>query len=229
MRKYLWFFIIAILIVVFIYIFQNTPAPSSDLGTTASQDRFSVTVTNVSEEQTLSPGVFVVHDGQFSLNYDGELAPTEIIPLAEYGEPDSFIEFIKNQTGVIGVYPVNEPLPPGESLTFAIGMPDDAIGDARLSGVEMVVTSNDGIAVLSSVPLFENGTPVDLVVDASNYDTGVEENKPLGSGYGAGQPDPSRGEDNIDNGTATEPQALVRVHPQLTETIMEVQIVPVAP
>jgi len=68
----------------------------------------------------------------------------------------------------------------------------------------------------------ENGTALSSTTDAKNYDAGTEENAALGSGFEGGQPDPSRGEENIENGVPTEEP--VSMHPQLNETVMQVVI-----
>jgi hypothetical protein len=58
-----------------------------------------------------------------------------------------------------------------------------------------------------------------------NKDAGTEDNQPLGSGLAGGQPDSSKGEENIENGVSTEEP--VSPHPQLTEIIMRVSVIPV--
>jgi hypothetical protein len=183
--------------------------------------QYSVTVKNVSEDQPLSPGVFVTHTSDATLDFQGTQSPVALEPLAEYGANDDFIAFLGDVPGVLSIYAVNEPIAPGEEITFNVEA--DNSGNVYISGIQMVVGSNDGYALMNAVRL--DGEAV--TVEALNYDNGTEENENLLGGFDAGQPDPQRGDDNIDNGTATDPQEDVAVHEQLTQTIMEVTITPV--
>ena len=182
-----------------------------------------VTIINTSDDQPLAPGVYVIHQGSFSLNYDGQQSPASFESMAEVGSANALKEFIEGQAGVLAVYVNEAPIGPGGSERIEMMAPPKQ--GIYLSGVQMAVGSNDGYALIDRVQLFdESGSALEGEHQADNYDNGTEENSDLGSGFDGGQPDPSRGEENLDNGTATEPQANVTRHPQLTQTIMEVSI-----
>jgi hypothetical protein len=185
---------------------------------------FEVTFENVNASQPLSPGVFVVHTGNLSLNFDGELAPPALEPLAEYGSNADFAEYVRSLDGAVEVYTIDDPVLPGENTSFIIEV--NSSEPLYLSGAQMAVASNDGYALLDGVEIVDMDlTALPSVTEALNYDAGTEENQPLGSGFAGGQPDPSRGEENIENGVSTEEP--VQVHPQLTETIMMVSVIPI--
>tara|TARA_B100000745_G_scaffold98011_1_gene62360 strand:+ start:25921 stop:26625 length:705 start_codon:yes stop_codon:yes gene_type:complete len=181
---------------------------------------YTVTVSNVSDAQPLSPGVLVLHTSEASLDFEGAVAPAELEPLAEYGSNTAFAELVATLPGVVEVISVDAPIMPGQQAQVSVMVDEDGL---LLSGIMMAVASNDGYALLNAVEL--DGT--EKTVAAANFDAGTEENTELGSGFEGGQPDPSQGEANVENGTATDPVAEVALHDQLTDTIMEVMVTPV--
>jgi len=189
--------------------------------------RFLVTVENVHDTQTLSPGVFIVHKPLVSINFVGRVAPAELEPLAEYGNHTPFKEYVESNEGVVAVYTIDEPLPPGEKKNFTMDISTYRPRENYLSGIMMATGSNDGFVLASNIALFNPGNgPKGSITDALNYDAGTEENSPPLSGFEGGQPDPTRGEENIDNGIATTPPVPVTFHTQLTKTIMKVTVTP---
>ena len=122
---------------------------------------------------------------------------------------------------------IGQPTLPGEEFTFSLDVTGEHAQTAKLSCIRMGVATNDLVAVVNNMRLFDNqGEPVESTKEALNWDTGFEENSALGSGFDGGQPDPSRGGDNVENGTETDPQEAVKQHPQLSETIMQVGVTP---
>ncbi len=177
---------------------------------------------NVPDMQPLSPGVFVVHTGDLSLNFEGEMAPPGLEPLAEYGSTEAFADYVAGLDGAVKVYTVDAPILPGMNASMSIEV-DATEMPLYLSGAMMDVATNDGFALLDAVMIVdENGMALSSITDAKNYDAGTEDNSDLGSGFEGGQPDPTRGEENIENGVPTEEP--VSMHPQLNETVMQVVI-----
>jgi hypothetical protein len=189
--------------------------------------RFLVTVQNVHDSQNLSPGVFVVHKPPASINYFGKLAPPELEPLVEYGNHTEFKEYVEGLDDVLAVYTIDEPILPGENKSFIMDVSTYMPRESYLSGIQMATGSNDGYAMVSNIALFSVGNgPKSSTTNAQNYDAGTEQNKQLLSGFEGGQPDPSQGSENVDNGIPTDPQQPVIIHTQLTKTIMKVTVVP---
>lgn len=189
--------------------------------------RFLVTVENVHDTQTLSPGVFIVHKPLVSINFVGRMAPAELEPLAEYGNHTSFKDYVERNEGVVAVYTIDEPLPPGGKKNFTMDISTYRPRENYLSGIMMATGSNDGFVLASNIALFDPGNgPKGSTTNALNYDAGTEENSALLSGFEGGQPDPTMGEANIDNGVATTPPVPVTFHTQLTKTIMKVTVTP---
>lgn len=79
---------------------------------------FEVMIINVHDSQPLSPGVFVVHTGDLSLNFEGEMAPPSLEPLAEYGNNAAFADYVEGLDGAIKVYTIDAPILPGMNASM---------------------------------------------------------------------------------------------------------------
>ena len=164
----------------------------------------------------ISPGVIVLHADSFSMNYLGLTAPAAYQTLAEVGDPSALKELLEGTTGVYRVVDVGHLKPRSEEKIMLRSLSDESfpedLADIRMSYMGMIVQTNDGVAWINSIPLEKVFYQQDGDVDpneARTYwteilDMGSEENSPIGSGFAGGQPDPSRGAENIENGTATE-------------------------
>jgi len=215
MKKVLGIGIVIILAIIAFFALRNDPVVIID-DPENEPASYSVVVRNLSGSQPLSPGVFVVHDDSGVLDFEGRLSPVGFEPLAEIGVAGDLAGWLATQSGVRSVYLIDSPILPGQERTFIV----ENTG-RYLSGTMMAVASNDGYALINSIDLEEG------IFQARNYDNGTEENSALGSGAAGGQPVPGQPE-SIDMGTATNPQATVRVHDQLTEVILEIEITAVA-
>ncbi len=192
----------------------ESPADEAEV----EQSVFNVTINNVSDTQPLAPGIYVIHDDRASLNFAGQLTPAAFEPLAEIGNPTEAAELVRTLPGVAEVIVVEAPIGPGGTYEFQVIAPAGYL----LSGLQMPVGTNDALSLIDSIVL---GAET-VTVDAANYDNGTEENSPLLSGFEGGQPDPSRGAENIENGTPTDPQEVFARHEQLTETVLQVTVAP---
>lgn len=158
-----------------------------------------VKVSNLSD-YTLSPGVLVVHTDAVSLIPEDMMATAEWEPLAEWGDPTDLAAMLEEVEGVSAVY-TTDAMPTGEMGSWMLEMGEDQ----HLSFAAMVVESNDSLAVVTDVPFTEGEMAMGMV-----YDAGTEENSDLGTGFDGGQPDSEKtAEENMNNGTATDPQAKI--------------------
>ncbi|MBU0527353.1 spondin domain-containing protein [Candidatus Micrarchaeota archaeon] len=190
--------------------------------------QFKVTIQNVHSSYTLSPGVFVAHKPPASINYVGKVIPSELESLVEYGNNTEFYKYVSELDGVVAAYSIDEPIGPGESFSFKIAVPKDKPRETYFSGLQMIVETNDGFALVNNIALFTSGNGAkNSTTSAQNYDAGTEENSLVGSGFEGGQPDSSKGSENIDNGTPTSPYRPVSPHPQIPKTVMKVIVTPV--
>ena len=111
--------------------------------------------------------------------------------IAEIGDPAEAV-------ASLGATPLDA-IPPGESLSFEVTA---APGD-RFAWAQMLLNSNDAFVGIVAYPFFVGDQPTNAMLPITALDAGTEENAPLFSGFDAGQPDPERGAENLDNGTAT--------------------------
>lgn len=189
------FIIIIIILVAVLALYTSTGGASIKLRNDSAYD--------------ISPGLLVVHADIFSLNQIGQIAPPEYEPLAELGAPGALKESLATQDGVYKVIDVGH-LKPGSETKVSVGSLGEEMADARVSYMAKIVQTNDGVVWLNSMPLSDliyQGTDTESdgvsTYWAEIIDMGTEENSPIGSGFPGGQPDPSRGEENVDNGVTS--------------------------
>ena len=199
-------FILIFLIIAFFYI--------SFTGDVINEDNnYEIKITSLSNTQSLGKGAVIVHSPQITFDFNGGFLPVKMEKLVEIGNPVEYIESIKNQEGVNSVY-VNEVIEKNqEKNIFVSGKKGDYV-----SLLFMILGTNDGY-VYAELPLIKGESKI-----AVNYDAGTEENTKLNSGFKGGQPDFSKGKDNIENGIATQPKENVKFHNQLKDPIMKVSI-----
>jgi len=178
---------------------QYPPAPKT----------IQVTLANVHDAQPIAPGVVVVHTNKGILDFEGKLAEPTLEPLAEVGSNAQLAEWLKGQTGVEQVVTFDAPILPGESTTLEITVGLNSV----VSAVGMAVGTNDAYGLVDSVKA--SGSHNAII-----YDAGTEANEGLLCGFECGQPDPSKGEANIENGVST--SEVVKVHTELTTDLMTV-------
>lgn len=171
------------------------------------------TVTFVNDsEYDISPGVLVVHGEEFSMNHLARVAPDEYEPLAEVGNPSALIAEVQEDSQVYAVVAVDEVVSGSQVTTKVRGVPADS--KTEVSYMAMIVQSNDGVVWANRFPFTnEQGDFESREGWLEILDMGTEQNSPLGSGFEGGQPDPSQGERNIENGVST-PGTTVQHHPQ---------------
>jgi len=143
-----------------------------------SEDRtFEVTLTNLSDAQPISPGVFVLHDNSFSLFAGGEAASAGIQAIAESGDPSVAVAELSGAPGIGAVVASDEPAhrvggSGSQSVIVTLTADDD---HTRLSMATMLICTNDGFVSARSLPV-PTGTAGLIEVDLVAYDAGTEAN-----------------------------------------------------
>lgn len=166
----------------------TTPAAEAQQAAT-----FQVTITNQSNpEMIITPGAYLVHGSAGAFWTAGQTAALALERIAEIGDPSEAM-------AALGATAIDAAPARGDSVTFMIS----ATPGQLLSTAQMLIATNDGFVGVSSLPLFDGSTPISVTVDLVAWDAGTEQNSALFAGFDGGQPDPSRGADNIENGTAT--------------------------
>ena len=178
-------------------------------------------LSNVSDTQPLSQGIIIVHDASVDFQFLDELVPLGFELLAEVGEPNIFFTEVEFEPGIVEAILIEDPIEPNATAFIPLpALPTDS--NLVITVLQMAVASNDGY-VFATTTL--DGNVLGRPFTVENHDAGTEENSELLSGFEGGQPDPSRGEENIDNGVATDPLQPASIHPQLTEVLLEASIV----
>ncbi|PZC42233.1 MAG: Spondin N [Chloroflexi bacterium] len=155
---------------------------------------FRATITNTTNpEMIITPGAYLVHSADGAFWSMGSPAGVGLERIAEIGNPAAAVDGLG--AVALGAAPAS-----GATVTFEFS----ATPGDKLSFAQMLIASNDGFIGLDSMPLWDGGgNPVSTTVSLNAYDAGTEANTDLFSGFDGGQPDPARGADNVENGTAT--------------------------
>jgi len=137
---------------------------------------YSVSMTNVTENQILTPAAFAAHTHKADVFDVGAPASKGIQEIAENGNLAPLADALKTAKGVqasgIGTGGVDGPLFPGDSRTFEFKAPSFA---RLFSAAGMVVCTNDGFTGLDSVQLpRKKGETVRVYAFA--WDAGTEKN-----------------------------------------------------
>ncbi|RMD65409.1 MAG: hypothetical protein D6826_00140 [Alphaproteobacteria bacterium] len=131
---------------------------------------YSVTITNLTRGQVVTPPLVIVHSRAFTLFTPGAAASEGLATLAETGNPGPLAADVELAEGVAAVA-VGDVLPPGQSITMTI---TSARGAKFLSLAAMLATTNDAFASLRAVRLPKRGRA--RSVRALAYDAGSEAN-----------------------------------------------------
>jgi len=139
------------------------------------QRSYSVVVTNLTDNQILTPPVFAAHNQRADIFNVGQPASNLVQEIAENGNLAPLAEALPDVRGVqtSGIGGGEDgPLMPGTNRWFAFDAPRNA---RLLSTVQMVVCTNDGITGLDSILLpNKKGETVKAYVFA--WDAGTEVN-----------------------------------------------------
>ena len=230
MRKWIIFISIVILVSVAVFLFSLFPdifksEVSSDPNASVA-GRLPVRFLNVSEYD-ISPGVLVVHDSSFSMNFLGASVPKEYESLAAAGDPSPVLLSLDGADGVYQVFEVG-PIAPGsiEKVTLS----SDVAKDASVSYMAMIAQKSGGVVWLNQVPLYTAaGVLQSSSILTEVLATGVER-VPVGSIFSGEQPDLLRGVGTIDGDVVTTTVAPVQHHPQFyddglaLETVVRIDI-----
>jgi len=133
-----------------------------------------VTITNVTRGQSLTPALIVVHRPGVELFELGMPASPELVALAEEGNTGPFTSLLESMPDVYSVATTGVLLMPGESVSVEI----DTKGDFdRLTVAAMLIPTNDGFFAVQGVRLPNSQKGATYLAMA--YDAGSEVNDEL--------------------------------------------------
>ena len=162
----------------------------------------------------LTGGAYLVHrqDGEFWM--PGQRADTALERIAEIGNSRWAERTLLAEP--FGPAPI-----PGTVTAFMFSA---SPGD-KLSTAQSLAASNDAFTGVANLPLFEGATASCQTVDIFAWDAGTEYNWPLFSPFRSGQPDESRGAENISNGVDT-PDEVIAMSDQFDGAQAQLRVCP---
>ncbi len=139
-----------------------------------SERSFSISVTNLTNSQPLSPVAVVLHRAGYSALTSGMPVSVGLEMLAESGDNTNFIAEADNQAMVSTTAAGSAVIAPGDSATVTLA--GDAQDGTLLSLVSMLVNTNDAITTLNGVDLSGLSEDESITLYAIAYDAGTEAN-----------------------------------------------------
>ena len=108
---------------------------------------YSVTITNLTRGQVITPPILITHNGRFSLFKPGSEASLELAYLAEEGNTEPLESLLETLSSIGNVVTADAPLFPGESISLEIR---GSLRARQITVAGMLASSNDAFA--SSTP-----------------------------------------------------------------------------
>lgn len=156
----------------------------------SSKSTYSIAVTNLTNNQPLSPQGLVLHRAGYQAWQTGEQASDGIERLAEAGDPSSFLDQATIDTDVLATVENGSVILPGGSNSVDIKSKRDS--DLRISVVAMLVNSNDAYTGMTGPVIGDLAVNESKTFNVPAYDAGTEANSetaatvpgPAGGGEG---------------------------------------------
>ena len=161
----------SVVLVAAVLVFLSGCIHDDDDGDARAQRTFSVTVTNMTSNQPLSPLAVVLHDAGFGGVMPGTTASTGLEKLAEGGDNTDFLAEADAHAMVSAAASGSGIVMPGAAETVMLSG-----GGTLLTLAAMLVNTNDAVAALDGVELGGLDENESLTVQALAYDAGTEAN-----------------------------------------------------
>lgn len=139
-----------------------------------SSGSYEIVITNISNNQPLTPAAVILHKSGYSPWELGATASTGLEELAESGSPDNFLLEADANTNVSATETNGAVFGPGASATINVTAKD--ISDLKLSVASMLANTNDGFSGVSGLDISELKTGDSMTVLAKVFDAGTEVN-----------------------------------------------------
>lgn len=155
---------------------NNNDAPPVDVDVL---QEFQVEVVNLTAGQPFSPIAVIVHTDGYSIFELGEPATIGLENLAESGDNSELISEATASTEVISTLSADAPLGPGSTETLTFTVNEDDLSGLLLSGVTMLVNTNDAITAVQDISLEDMDVGEVISLNTIGYDSGTEANSEL--------------------------------------------------
>jgi hypothetical protein len=148
-----------------------TPVPPPPPPPPAS---FTVSVTNLTNAQPLSPVALIAHQPGYLLFTVGNPATVGFEEMAEGGDNSALITEADADANVASTASGAAPIGPAASETITISVPANLLPSSRLSVATMLVNTNDAFTGLNAWPVGAMSVGDVAMMNAVAYDAGTE-------------------------------------------------------
>jgi len=139
-----------------------------------STSSYDITITNITNNQPLTPFAVVMHQSGYDAWSLGSSVTTGLEELAESGSPDAFLTEADANSNVIATATNGAITIPGSSATISVTVDDNS--NLMLSVAGMLANTNDAFSGVNGWDISELVTGDSMVVLAKVYDAGTETN-----------------------------------------------------
>ena len=140
----------------------------------ADMATYTVTVTNVSSHQPLSPAAVVFHNGDYSAWDIGSAVTNGLEMLAEGGDPSDFLAEAGAHADVMATAAGSGVVLPGDSDTVTVTVSHKT--DLMVSVASMLVNTNDGYTGINGKLAGTMSVGESIIFDPIVFDAGTEGN-----------------------------------------------------
>eukprot|EP00903_Cladosiphon_okamuranus_P004405 g4403.t1 len=155
---------------------NGSDGTDDDVTPPAATQSFELRVVNLTANQPFSPIAAIVHTSDYAVFRVGEPASLGLEVLAEGGDNADLLTEAEADAGVMATATAENPLDPGATETLLLTLEEDQLANLLLSGVTMLVNTNDAITAITGVSLADMEVGDTLTLNAIGYDTGTEAN-----------------------------------------------------
>ncbi len=135
---------------------------------------YRITVTNITNDQPLSPIAVILHQDGYSVWSAGDAASLELETLAESGDPADLLNEASQDVNVLTSVAGNGIILPGEADMVDLSVTSS--GSVLLSVATMLVNTNDAFAGVTGTSLNNLAVGQSVTLSAPAYDAGTEAN-----------------------------------------------------
>jgi predicted small lipoprotein YifL len=151
---------------------------TSSAAATIVKAKYSVTITNLTAGQILSPVGYVIHKNGYEAFSLGMPASLGLEKLAESGDPADFIAEANKSANMFNCGKGAAVILAGknETVTVTADVPESAWGEVSLTLMTMPVNTNDALTGLNAMNISALTVGQSMTIDTITYDAGTEKN-----------------------------------------------------
>ncbi len=137
---------------------------------------YSVQVTNLTQNQPLSPPAIILHRAGYNAFIDGETASVELEQLAEGGDPAMLIARAQSTSQHLATVAGSAVSPRSIGTASTLSVAPTAVDNLRLTVVTMLIDTNDAFTGVNAVNISNMTVGQSMTFSAPSWDSGTEAN-----------------------------------------------------